>query len=176
MYSNIYVWCSIWCISWAYWYRDVLLTKTLHPNRILSWTYLVPRYTTRVETCKLMCFLPDTDSISPNIWENVGRETVKTVKYKKIRRWTPKTPTQEDFLDVLRSYLRVSGDIQFFGVNLTILWSITRKILRPNLNKYGTVMFDVVSTWVSPEYKRPEWNTGQQRVLWWFRISHPRGS
>ena len=58
----------------------------------------------------------------------------------------PKTPTQEDFLDLLRSYFSVLGDIQFFGVNLTILWSITRKILRPNLNKYGTTMFDVVPT------------------------------
>jgi len=49
-------------------------------------------------------------------------------------------------LDLLRSYFSVLGDIQFFGVNLTILWSITRKILRPNLNKYGTTMFDVVPT------------------------------
>ena len=65
-------------------YRDILLIGTLHPNRILSWTYLVPRYTTRVETCKLMCFLPDTDSISPNIWENVGRETVKILKIRKF--------------------------------------------------------------------------------------------
>ena len=61
-------------------YRDVLLTKTLHPNRILSWTFLVPRYTTREETCKIMCFLPDADSISLNIWGNVGRETVKILK------------------------------------------------------------------------------------------------
>ena len=68
-------------------------------------------------------------------------------------------------MDLLRSYFSVLGDIQFFGVNLTILWSITREILRPNLNKYGTVMLDVVSARVSAEYKRPEWNTGQQRVL-----------
>ena len=54
-------------------------------------------------------------------------------------------------MDLLRSYFSVLGDIQFCGVNLTILWSITREILRPNLNKFCTVMFVVVSTWVSPE-------------------------
>ena len=61
-------------------YRDVHLRGIVGTDRIVSWTYLVPRYPKLVKTCDLRCFLPDTDNISPNLGRNIDTETVKTVK------------------------------------------------------------------------------------------------
>ena len=46
---------------------------------------LIPRYPKPVKTCDLMCFIPDTDNISPNLGRNIPVETVKTVKIQNFK-------------------------------------------------------------------------------------------
>ena len=46
----------------------------------MNWIVLIPRYPKPVKTFDLMCFISDTDNISPNLGRNIPVETVKTVK------------------------------------------------------------------------------------------------
>ena len=55
-------------------------------------------------------------------------------------------------------------DIQSFNINMSTLWSITRKILGQNLNQYDIERFDVALRWMSPNHKGREWNTGRDCI------------
>ena len=107
-----------------------------------------------------------------NLWRNMGIETVKMIKIQifkihvnGLKFYKPKKScllllrrSKHDFLGFLWLLHKIYDDIQLFKINLSTLWSITRKILGQCIHKHDIERFDVVLRWMSPNHRGWEWN------------------
>ena len=133
-------------------YRDVHVRGIVGTNRIVSWTYLVSRYPKLVKTCDLICFLPDTDNISPNLGRNITTETVKTVENFKIQKimFTPSSCVGVNMI----FWVYYDLDIIFWGVFSfsRSIWQFCGWLLVKSLDSSSINMISQYFMWYRNEF------------------------